>query len=75
VVRFFTPEGLNPADIHIELIPIYGVVALFLQAFDKWHNRFFQGRTELCDNSRYRWRLESEFVESVRAMSQEYPFT
>jgi hypothetical protein len=52
VVRFFALKGLNPRDVHAELVLIYDTDVLVLQALYKWHKRFGQWRTERFDDPR-----------------------
>jgi hypothetical protein len=75
VVRFFTLKGLSPRDIHIELESIYMDEALCLRIVYKWHELFTQWRTELFDDPWSRQLMQKDFVNALRDIIQEFPFT
>jgi hypothetical protein len=75
VVRFFTLKRLNFEDIHTELLSMYGINILVLLTVYKWHQRFVNRRTELCDDPRPGRPLRNYLVQALSAMLQECPFT
>jgi hypothetical protein len=74
VVHFFTFKGINPGDIHDELVSVYGSDALVLRTLYKWHKCFAQGRTELFNDPRSGRLLQKDLAEAVHDMLQECSF-
>jgi hypothetical protein len=74
VVRFLKLKGVNPGDIGPELTSIYMGDAFCLCTVSKWHERFMQGRTELCDESRSGGLLQNDLIDAIGAMIEEFQF-
>jgi hypothetical protein len=74
VVRFFTLKRLNPEDIHTELLWVSGPNIFALLMVYKWHQRFVNGRTELCNDSWSGRPLRNDLAQALSAMLQECSF-
>jgi len=51
VVRFLDTKGERPAEIHKQIVAVYGKV-MDRQNVTKWCREFFEGRTDVHDEER-----------------------
>ena len=51
VVRFLDTKGERPAEIHKQIVAVYGKV-MDRQNVTKWCREFFEGRTDVHDEQR-----------------------
>ena len=51
VVRFLDTKGERPAEIHKQIVAVYGKV-MDRQNVTKWCREFFEGRTDVHDKQR-----------------------
>jgi hypothetical protein len=73
VTRFLTLKGINSQHIHSELMSVSGD-APALSPVQKWHLRFQQGKTELCDDPCSDEPLSHDFAGAIEPVLKEKPF-
>ena len=52
-MRFFTAKGEKAAQIHRNLVSVYGGGCMSLKMVDRWRNSFANGRDNVHDNERF----------------------